>query len=81
MLTCLIFTWLVNWENCEPPTIRPAMHELLQAYTPNPDCVNRDRHIRYLISLKGKEVLPQDDIIEYDSVIDSYVARLQYYCR
>ena len=71
----------MNWQDCEPPGVRPAMADLLQVYTPDPDCANRDRHIRYLISLKGKDVMPQDNIMEYDSAIDSYVARLQYYCR
>lgn len=81
MLVCVFFTLLANWQNCEPLSYRPPLSDLMQVYTPNPDCLNRDRHIRYLLSLKSQPVHAEDHSMEYDQVIDAYVARLQYYCR
>lgn len=80
MLVCLIMGLVQDWQNCEPGPVRPPFEELMQMYTPDPDCRNRDRHIRYLLSLKS---LPTDgdDILEYDAAIDAYVARIRHYCR
>jgi hypothetical protein len=45
-----------------------------------PDCANAQRHVRYLMSLKGKPT--QGDVTEshYDRTIDIQVARLKHYC-
>lgn len=88
MLSCLLAMAVLGWADCEPPHVRPAMTELFAIdpgvpalYGPNPDCMNRDRHIRYLSSLKKLDVQEFDDILVYDQTIDAYVARLIHYCK
>ena len=80
MLVCMFMGMALNWEKCEPSPVRPPLEELLEMYTPNPDCRNRDRHIRYLISLKERPTAG-DDVLEYDEIINAYVARIRHYCR
>jgi len=60
---------------------RPPYEVTFTMYGPDPDCYNRDRHIRYLTKLKNQPVQGDDDKESYDSAIDQYVRRLQYYCR
>lgn len=88
MFGCLFAMWVLGWENCEMPHVRPPQTEVFASvpgqpalYGPEPDCLNRDRHIRYLSDLKALPVQDFDDPVEYDLAIDAYVARLMRYCQ
>jgi hypothetical protein len=83
---CGIIALLINPVICHLPellpTPRPAYTETFGTiYGPNPDCANRDMHIRYLTTLKKHSVTPGDDRELYDRSIDQYIERLRYYCQ
>ena len=63
------------------PAARPPYEQMFAIYGPNPDCINRDAHIRYLTKLKGYPVQGGDNRNDYDRAIDQYVARMEYYCQ
>jgi hypothetical protein len=67
---------------CTPPDPRPTYQELLAEYGPTPDCLNRDQHISYLLSLKNKPMRTGDEVTEgqYNQAVDLYVERLKWYC-
>ena len=64
-----------------PPPARPLYDETFAVYGPNPDCMNRDRHVRYLTRLKDRPVQSADNRAGYDQAIDIYINRLEYYCQ
>jgi len=63
------------------PQARPAYADFVQWYGPDPDCANRNSHIRYLSELKQFPVQREDNQLQYDRAIDQYIARLGYYCQ
>lgn len=69
------------WETCMPPPPRPLYAETFAVYGPNPDCLNKDRHIRYLTRLKDRDVQSGDNIVAYNHAIDLYIERLEHYCQ
>ena len=72
---------LWGWTECTPPGPRPNYEELFTLYEPAPDCANRDRHIRYLESLKRRSVRSGDDAEEYNQALEIYIQRLEHYCQ
>jgi hypothetical protein len=66
---------------CSPEVPRPRYNELFAIYGPAPDCMNRDRHVRYLTELKTHPVQDGDNQTDYDYAIDVYVSRLTHYCQ
>jgi hypothetical protein len=68
--------------DCLPPEPRPRYEELWQVYGANPDCLNRDRHVRYLTKLKTMPVRTGDTVsaTEYNGGLDLYIKRLEVYC-
>jgi hypothetical protein len=67
---------------CLPQDPRPVYQDLWVVYGPTPDCVNRDRHTRYLSSLKDKPLRTGDTVtvVQYNQAIDMYLERMQWYC-
>jgi hypothetical protein len=65
-----------------PDDPRPVYQELWTVYGPSPDCINRDRHIYYLVSLKDKPMRTGDTVTmqQYNQAIDMYVERMIWYC-
>jgi hypothetical protein len=80
-MLCTVVALMLGVGDCNPTPPRPRYEETFRMYGPVPDCVNRDRHIRYLTSLKAREVQDGDDVVEYDQALNIYVARLKYYCQ
>jgi hypothetical protein len=80
-MLCTLVALMLEQADCIPPPARPKYEETFRMYGPVPDCLNRDRHIRYLTALKAREVQDGDDAVEYDQAIDIYVARLKHYCQ
>jgi hypothetical protein len=78
---CFLVALLLN-TGCLPPDPRPRYSELWTIYGPAPDCVNRDRHINFLLSLKNKPLRTGDVVTveQYDKAIDVYVERMEWYC-
>jgi hypothetical protein len=70
------------FSGCLPPDPRPNYQDLWAVYGPTPDCMNRDRHVRYLTSLKEKPLRTGDIVTveQYNQAIDMYVERLKWYC-
>ena len=56
---------------------------LWDMYGPTPDCINRDRHVHYLSSLKPLPMRTGDRVTveEYNHAIDLYIERIQWYCQ
>ena len=56
---------------------------LWDMYGPTPDCINRDRHVHYLSSLKPLPMRTGDRVTveEYNHAIDLYIERIQWYCK
>jgi hypothetical protein len=81
MMLCSLILMMLGYTSCEPQDQRPYMNELFgRYYRADPDCGNRDRHIRYLDSLKLLDVRYGDDRRVYDQSIDIYIDRIQHYC-
>lgn len=82
---CAIFGLLTSPIFCASldllPTDRPPYAQFAQWYGPDPDCANRNSHVRYLAELKRHPVKSEDDAQAYDQAIDQYMSRLEYYCR
>jgi hypothetical protein len=78
---CILIALLLR-ADCLPPDPRPNFDELWSYYGPTPDCINRDRHIVYLESLKDKPMRTGDRVTkkQYDQAIDMYVERMEWYC-
>ena len=78
---CVLLAMLMQM-GCLPDAPRPDYRELWSVYGPTPDCINKNRHINYLTSLKDKPVRSGDVVneIEYNQAIDMYVERMQWYC-
>jgi hypothetical protein len=74
---------MLGMADCLPPDPRPLYNELWATYGPNPDCLNRDRHIRYLTDLKSLPLRSTEIVTEaeYDQSLDIYIERLQWYCK
>jgi hypothetical protein len=81
---CAIIAFLATPLICQMadflPSTRPPYAVTFSIYGPDPDCSNRDSHIRYLRKLKEYPVQRGDDPAEYDHAIDQYIARMEYYC-
>jgi hypothetical protein len=79
---CIIIALLLSMDNCVPPDPRPLYENLWMTYSATPDCINRDRHIRYLLKLKDMPMREGDTVnqIEYNNAIDLYIERLRVYC-
>ena len=69
--------------DCLPPDPRPMYDSLWELYGPTPDCINRDRHVHYLSSLKPLPMRTGDrvSVEEYNRAIDLYIERIQWYCK
>ena len=82
---CAILGALVSPLLCQSleflPNTRPPYKELFVMYGPNPDCENRENHVRYLTKLKQYPVPPGEDQLESDHAIDQYISRIRYYCQ
>ena len=80
---CFLIAVLMNMADCLPPDPRPQYNELWSIYGPNPDCLNRDRHIRYLEKLKAMPVRTGDTVSEpeYNRALDLYIERMTWYCK
>lgn len=78
---CALVMVMLSMENCMPPPARPLYAETFAIYGPAPDCMNRDRHIRYLERLKTRPTQGGDNQADYDQAIDIYINRLEYYCQ
>lgn len=78
---CLLIALLLQ-ADCLPPEPRPNYQELWVLYGPTPDCVNRDHHINYLVSLKDKPLRSHEvvTVAQYNQAIDMYVERMEWYC-
>ena len=78
---CLLLALLLN-VGCMPDDPRPTYQELWSVYGPTPDCVNGNRHINYLSSLKNKPLRTNDTVTkeQYNQAIDIYVERIEWYC-
>jgi len=79
---CTIIALLLSMANCLPPDPRPLYNEIWSMYGAAPDCLNRDRHIRYLNNLKTMPMRTGDTVspAAYNASIDLYVERVQTYC-
>lgn len=79
---CIVIALLLSMQDCMPPDPRPRFQDLWTTYGPTPDCINRDRHIRYLLKLKDMPMREGDTVnqIEYNNAIDLYIERLRVYC-
>jgi hypothetical protein len=79
---CLLIALMLSLDNCVSPDPRPLYADLWATYGANPDCLNRDRHIRYLKSLQSLPMKSGDTVnsVEYNNAIDLYIERMQWYC-
>jgi hypothetical protein len=78
----LIFLIVILVVGCDSLQKRPSMDLMFpDLYGTNPDCMNKNSHIRYLYGLKDLKTLPEDDRKSYDQFINQYIARLEYYCQ
>ena len=80
---CMLIAMLMGMADCLPPDPRPMYDSLWDMYGPTPDCINRDRHVSYLTSLKPLPMRTGDRVTveEYNHAIDLYVERIQWYCK
>jgi hypothetical protein len=81
-MTCVIIALLMSMQDCMPQDPKPRFNDLWTTYGPEPDCINRDRHIRYLAKLKSMPFRTGDTVsqTEYNNAIDLYITRLEYFC-
>ena len=79
---CILIALLLSMQDCMPPDPRPRFADLWVTYGPVPDCLNRDRHIRYLTKLKSMPMRSDDTvtIAEYNNAVNLYVERLELHC-
>ena len=79
---CTLIAILLSMDNCVPPDPRPRFNDLWVTYGPIPDCINGNRHIRYLNKLKTMPMRSDDTVgeIEYNNAVDLYIEHLETLC-
>ena len=79
---CVLIALLMSMQDCMPPDPRPRFQDLWVTYGPVPDCINGDRHVRYLTKLKSMPMRSDETVsqAEYNNAVDLYIEHLTAYC-
>jgi hypothetical protein len=82
-MLCSLIALALSMEDCLPPPPKPLYNDTFAIYSVVPDCMNRDRHIRYLERLKDRPTQWGDTVsrADYDQALSIYIERLEHYCQ